>query len=341
MPPKFFVIKKRNLLPVFCLHYLASGLLTLKNLFRIRHQPKSPPSPSNILFVGPDHLGDILIAAPLFRIVRNRFPNANITISAKLAQESFCKDLLKIDVFHSRPCSTTSPFFKQFRAWKNYLRINVFDCVIFYRSMRQFLPATIASYLLNISYRIGSSEKGHGPFHTHSFHLNELMTQSDYSLKLAETFIGNTAPPPLRAIKLDSTSFAPIRKKPFDVLLAPFAQHPRIWSEQSWREVLDFLNSQSYSVGILGLPNDLENYDSLVKGMNSQSDFTSLIGTLDLPEVFQTIKDTKLLIALDSGTRHIAAMTGTRCIVIGHGADFIEVFGQYVDSANDLSKRPK
>ena len=109
----------------------------------------------------------------------------------------------------------------------------------------------------------------------------------------------------------------------FDITIAPFSsENNRDWRIQKFNKLITIL-SQKYRIILLG------SFEQRMKLYNLKNDNNNIIvktGELNLNDLPNVIKSTKLFLGLDSGLTHIALKVGTPLIAIIGGGNYGKFF---------------
>jgi ADP-heptose:LPS heptosyltransferase len=302
---------------------------------------------NRVIFIGPTHLGDILLTTPAIRFAKQK----------KTALEIIC-----IVSSSSKAVLANNP---------NITRIEVIDLPWFLEGKRGLIESVrgffhlvkvlkkleaetvinfsstsyhrehLAMWLAGIPHRIGFSHKGFGYFLTNSppFVRNELIARQklrmigywlnedteNYSLK-PDYFISSESD--RRADELlASMGFEPERAI---IGINPSAQHNYLWPASHYIELCQMIY-EKWQPNILFL--GTKQFEVQIEQIRSNLNFKTftLAGQTSLEELAAILKKIDLLITVDTGTRHIANAVGARVIVLSHGASSIYEFGMYVE----------
>jgi len=87
-----------------------------------------------------------------------------------------------------------------------------------------------------------------------------------------------------------------------------------------WGQLADRFSSAGYSLCLTGSPSDWEANDRFIS--TTAVPFTNLAGKMDLRELFEFLKaDVSLCVSVNTGTLHLAALSGTRTIALNGPTD--------------------
>lgn len=317
------------------LHFLilAIGLPVefFRGIFR-RNRERRPPR--NVLFVSRYHLGDFLMSVPALSLARRGLP-PETTMTVVLQQRYIGQMDLSEVTDHAVPeVDESQSFSRQVTDWLQRFRQGNYDAVVFHRITRPDFPAVVAAFLANVPYRVGGADKGTSGLLTDLYSPTGREHVVDYHLNLVKAWL--ELAPSVGAFTWPPLVDAPSSVRPCDVVIAPFAQHSKIWPIESWRELLSWMESRNLKVALSATPAFSEQSRQLLHGFSNIEDLSETTGTL--ADLFATVRRTRLLIAVDTGIRHVAAAVGTPCIVLGQGREHLATLGKYVETERYLMK---
>lgn len=114
-----------------------------------------------------------------------------------------------------------------------------------------------------------------------------------------------------------------VNSNDYDIAIAPFSSEPKKdWEIKKFENLVTIL-SQKYKIILLG------SFEQRMRLYNLENDNNNIIvkaGELDLNDIPNVIKNTKLFIGLDSGLSHIALKVGIPLIAIIGGGNYGKFF---------------
>jgi len=303
---------------------------------------------SRVVFIGPTHLGDILLMTPAIRFAKEKNPALEIirlvSSSSKTVLENnpYIASIEIIDLpwFAEKK----GGFMQTIRSFFQYIKIlkgiNTETAINF--SSTSYHREHLAMWMAGIPQRIGFSHKGFGYFLTGSpsFLRNELIAgqklrmvghwleenTDHYSLK-PDYFVSKTSE------KRADDLLASLGFEPGKIVIGinASAQHNYLWPASNYVEICEMIYDK-WKANLLFL--GTRSFEGMIEQMRSQLDFKtfSLTGKTSLEELAAILKKIDLLITVDTGARHIANAMGTRVIVLLPGASSIYEFGKYIES---------
>lgn len=320
------ILPRRGQLPLgWAIHYalavLVLLLFPLKALLRAWRRKDSAPVSRRAVFVSRAHLGDFLMSVPALLAFRDAFPGCHVTVALQQRYHDSLDLHAALDAVLEPP-EESLPFLSQVRAWTALFRAGGYDTAIFHRITRPDLPALLAAFLCGIPRRVGGADKGTQALLTHAYFPEGRGRVAQYHLNLIAAFAGTTAGP-LRWPELVAPVPPPRR---YDVVLVPFAQHSKVWTEEGWRALFDHLRARGLSAALVGSAGQREAAEAL---RAAHPEIANLAGKTDLPGLFRLIGAARAVAGVDTGARHVAAALGVPCVVLGHGREHRQLMGAY------------
>ncbi len=270
-----------------------------------RYQNKIPAVIRRILIIRPGGIGDAALLLPVFKALRDKFPEVQIDVLCeKRNAEIFSLTNNKNRVYL---------YDKDFELIK-CLR-NSYDVVIDTEQWHRL--SAVAAYLTGAPVRIGfdTNERSrlfthripysHDEYEVYSFlHLIEPLTDKAVHFNIDEPFID-----PDNVRPADPSLFQRIQDDKQTVAIFPGASvDERRWGGERYGEVAKRLQEKGYGIIIVGSGADRFDADKIKKCADGSIDLT---GRTKLSDVAAILGKCRLLITADSGIMHIAYAVGT------------------------------
>jgi len=271
----------------------------MKNTFENIHK---------ILIVMIAHMGDVVLATPVTRSLKKKFPAATIDILVRPLAEDAAKH---------NPYINHVIVYDEFPSLVHLLQNKAYDLALSLKS------DSIGSMLIGLSgarYRIGYDSDSQAKFFTHTIkEPTKILHESEKQLELLKP-LGlihqdshvefNVSANETASLyqKLDLSTTKPI------VVLCPFSSHAhKDWLADRWVTLINHLSKKAQCI-LIG--SDQELLD--IQVINTKADNVALIaaGQLTLGESAALIKIAKLFITVDTGPMHIAQAFETPVIAL-------------------------
>jgi len=333
--------------------YYNPNLSLQRDDFRINKQPVlieygpwpmiEPERIRKILVIKLDHLGDVILALPAIRRLRQLFPNAEITAlvgtwaKSLLEREPAIDKVLTFDFFDadsSRPPKVLTA--KQKATIKRWLAQFNFDLAIDLRrhsETREFLLLSSAKYT------VGFAREGEYPWLTIAIpydldtrgrrprrHIaQELITLVELIALMGAANVDNS-------LRVESSEVQDVNKM-FDKLLPKnstlvVGMHPgvgqkiRQWPLNYFAQLADlFIERLSANVLFFGGAQDIKYVDEILEKMRNGRGVVSVAGKLTLSQFLAAVKHCDLFIGNNTGPTHMAAALGIPTLGIYAGTN--------------------
>ncbi|MFH1683809.1 MAG: glycosyltransferase family 9 protein, partial [Candidatus Margulisiibacteriota bacterium] len=296
----------------------------LEHLFNWSSKDTLIQQPRNFLFIRPGGMGDFLYLLPTLKLLKKRFPKAQIHILAEKRNQNVRELTDAIDnilTYDSNPITTLLNLLK-----------NRYEVVIDTEQFHNF--SALFSYLTRAKVRIGFKTN---PFRNHLYtHL------IDYSLKGHEAgeFLRLLEPLGIKnekillegsisQEKMQNTVLPNIfidLKNKYDsiITVAPRGGDKyRYWSSKKYSEVIKhLLKDPKQAVVLTGTKNENKIIQEILgETPNAGGQLISLAGKTSLLQAGRLLMESKLFIGCDSGIAILAAMLGTKSATIFGSTD--------------------
>jgi len=277
-----------------------------------------------ILVVNVNWIGDAIFSSPIFKALKNAYPQARISCLAVPRVREILESVPEIDeiIVYDEKGRHWNPFAKLALVWK--LRLKRFDAAFL---LHRSLTRALLVFLAGIPQRIGYDTKGRGGLLTHIVEpTEEQMHRSDHYLHVIESFgveVRN------RSCQLKTNDEAQTQVQEilrhegvgtddYVVVLNPGGN----WGLKRWpienfsQLATGLVHDLNVKVVLAGAAKDM----SLVKKMDQAAldEVTDLTGQTNLKQMMALMKRANVVISGDSGPLHIAN---------GVGAEVIGIFG--------------
>lgn len=289
------------------------------------------PSPS-ILLLKLDHIGDLVISFDAFRIIRQTWPNARITLvcgpwNKALAERTelfdevlVCNFFAEAGVDYDRDALAQQGL----DAYKA-LQLGHFHLAI---DMRYYGDSRMLLHYTDAKLRAGYASPGVEL----DLSLPEIpetgmmLHVGARAMALASAVAWTFGPSPRQRRELLLGGRAPIR--PFEsgivVGIAPGTGNPiKAWGRQRFADLVELMGaSGDYRFVLIGGPRDKADADFICAGRTAD-DCTNLAGMLAIDDLAPLLAGLDLFIGNDTGTTHMSAALGTPTICLFSGQSHV------------------
>ena len=291
----------------------------------IEHEKRTVPGIlyHRILIVRTDRLGDVLLSTPVIKALRQKFPQAYISMMVS----PYTKDTLEgnpaLDEIITFDKDAKNKGWLATLKFSQALRKKKFDlAIVLHPTGRMHL----LTFLAGIPKRLGYDRKFGSLLTDRVKHTKQYgqKHESEYALDLIR-YLGIEP--------IDKTLFMPIKPesekwvealfnqvgiKDSDKLLVihPAAScHSRIWPGERYAQVADKLAQQyGFKVVIVSGAGDIQKAETVIKNMHIKA--LNLAGKTSISQLASLLRRSQLFISTDSGPMHVASALGVPVITI-------------------------
>jgi len=272
----------------------------------------------------PNWVGDVVFALPTLQSLRRRYPNARITAIVRTPSDELLSDCRDLDSIIKFPRNKGDGYLKQF----NYaygLRKYRFDLgIVFPNSLHSALMLMFSGARI----RIGYSTEGRRIFLTHSLPITRKEKKTSYRV---DYFFKITSPLNLglvpdrydpnwkrkSKVKLENTLLkVGMNKKDFLVIVHPGTSKPeRAWHAERFGILCQkLIKEYRMKIILLGVRKESQMLEKISELCSAG--MTTIAYELNLLEIVQLLKVSRLFIGNDSGMMHLASLVGTPVVGI-------------------------
>ena len=288
--------------------------------------------PRSILLIRLSAIGDVVMASPIIKVMRERYPKAYIAWLAQPEVAPLLRENPNLDDIIVFPSNIWGELWRGKNGLKlgrelvqfiRQLRYERFDLAI---DLQGLMKSAIWAWLSGASNRIGlQSREGSGFFAT------EILFKQDLSRKIGAEYrtlayhLGGRVNDFDIDVVLTENDRQSARRRISSVgercgyaVICPFTTRPqKHWRDEYWRNLISTLKERySLEVLILGGPGDRQNAEALAAEFDSS--VRSVAGKTTLREAAALIEKSTVLIGVDTGLTHL----GT-----GYGVPTVALFG--------------
>ncbi len=322
-----------------------------------------PPSrqslvPQRILLIKPDHLGDVLLATPALRWLRQHFPHAHIAALVGPWSATILVNNPDHDVLHTLPfpgftrAAVRPPLWQPYVLLLHYaalLRAGHYDAALLLRDDHWWGGAL--ALLAGIPCRIGYAVPECRPFLTTALAWNPAEHVTAQSLALVEALAAQTNAPPTPSPATLTTRFEPspdehawaahwlqqhglslhsadTRTDPPLVILHPGTGGiTKLWESARWSEVVQTLGER-YPVRVLITGGKGE--EDLVAEVAARLPHAplTLVGSTSVGQLAALLRYAALVLGVDSGPLHLSVSQHTASLHL-YGPGNAQRFGPW------------
>lgn len=300
-------------------------LLFLKALASVTSRPTAPKARDihKILVMRPDHLGDLLLAAPALQHLRAGLPDAQISLLVGPWNREAAEHLPYVDQvltipfpwFDRTPKRSPMEPYLLLRKEAQKLQAYAFDLAIVLRF--DFWWGAMLAAFAGIPHRLGYATPETIPFLTEALPYLQERHEAEQNLHLTSALLPSGAPvattgSPIFSLSPEERAFAEHWLREHGdpgalVLIHPGAGSPvKQWQVEGFSALADQLSSEHRAAVIVtGGPSEHELVETVVAGCRTSRPLTLVGATLG--QLAAVLQRSVLAVGVDSGIMHLAA----------------------------------
>jgi ADP-heptose:LPS heptosyltransferase len=278
---------------------------------------RRPVQPRSILVAHSLLLGDTLMLAALLARLRERHPEASITMTV-------APQLMPL--FATRPYDVRAVPYdpRDAAAHRALAAAGGFDLAIVPGDNRHALLALAAGARWTVAAAADRPQ-------WKNVIVDELVPMPARPTALADMLASLAGGPPARAYARGD--WPPPPCAPFELPLAPYAvlhvgagSPLRLWEPDKWRAVAAMLAARGLQPVWSAGPHE----ETLVRTIDREGRYPSFAGRLDLAQLWRLLENARIAVALDTGAMHLAKLTVTPTVALfGPGSHVLFGPGEY------------
>jgi heptosyltransferase II len=269
-------------------------------------------SPSKLLVVQLAKLGDMVCTTPMFRAIKEKYPNAHLVVMGNPVNRELLKGNPYVNEYFS--ANSLSKIFQYF--WNQKFD---FVCI----TSPNFEIAALAAIARTPVVVVPEIKSGWSPYVTIPYKvLSRFLTKKDHKM-------GSYAPreylnllEPIGIYTEDTRKEVYFSKESDDVIDALLPKESNVsmigimpsagneiktWAPEKFAELIDMISvSQDAIFVFLGTKNDIERTEEIKKKISSRVKTIDLIGRLSIDELKACISRLAMVIGADTGPQYIA-----------------------------------
>ncbi|WP_136482636.1 glycosyltransferase family 9 protein [Cognatitamlana onchidii] len=261
-------------------------------------------------------MGDVAMTVPVLRALNKQYPDVHLTILTREFFKPFFRDLCNTQVYAAQVNKKHKGVFGLYRLAKelkniiNFYAVADLHNVLRSKLLRQFMGCDLTAYIDKgrADKKALVSGKAFKQLKTTHQRYADVFEALGFPLDLSKPFL------PERVVLNDELSSFLVNKDRKSIGIAPFAAHQgKVYPLGHMEEVVLKLSNNYNVVLIGGGKREIELLDKIeVKSPNIKS----IGGKLNLNDELDLISNLDVMLSMDSGNAHIAAMLGVKVVTI-------------------------
>ena len=281
-------------------------------------------TPHKIVIRGPNWLGDAILGVPAMKAVRERFPEAEITLLVRPAVAGLFHTVPFIDKVWTRPSPGATEWIRTARE----MRRRGFDLALL---LPNSFESALTVFLGGVRTRVGYATDNRGWLLNHSVRLPRGKPhQVDYYLNLVDNAFGSGPHPDIEIAPTEEElasaqkllTGAGVDPSAGFIVVNPGAAFgsAKRWFEDRFAEVADRLADEMTShVVMIGSPGERPIAEKIRDSMKTPA--VVLSGETDLETLVGVLAQASMMVTNDSGPMHMAAALGVPTVAVFGSTD--------------------
>ncbi|MFH6767379.1 glycosyltransferase family 9 protein [Gaetbulibacter aquiaggeris] len=274
-----------------------------------------PDKHAHILVIRLSAMGDVAMTVPILRALINQYPKVKLTVLTTQLFKPFFRDLVNTKVFVADVKGTHKGFFGLYKLSKELKLLHINAVADLHNVLRSNILKSFFSGYNFVQIDKGRKEKkelvsgkSFRQLKTTHERYAEVFEKLGFPLDLSSPKF------PARAL-LNTKTESLIGEKGNNVIgIAPFAAHEgKMYPLDLMKQVVEVL-SKEHQILLFGGGN--KEVEALNKMAESYENVINLAGKIDLDEQIDVISNLDVMLSMDSGNAHIAAMLGVKVITL-------------------------
>lgn len=271
------------------------------------------PKTQHILVIRLSAMGDVAMTVPVLRALTQQHPKVKLTVLTRPFFAPFFKDLPNTSVFIFDDKQKHKGVFGLFKLYKELKLLNINKVADLHNVLRTKILKLFFFGKTFVQIDKGRAEKkalingdSFKPLKSTHERYADVFRKLGYSLDLS-----NPTFPERKVIpKQISERLEPSKK--LWIGIAPFAQYPsKMYPLSQMKEVVNTLEEQ-YNIFLFGAKAEQQQLSKLSNSKN----VVNVAGLLNFEEQLDLISNLDLMLSMDSGNAHLAAMYGVKVLTI-------------------------
>ncbi len=274
-----------------------------------------PKTPKHILVIRLSAMGDVAMTVPVLRAFSQQFPNVKLTVLTREFFTPFFRDLSNIEVFHADLKGNHKGLFGLYKLSIELKKLNIDAIADLHNVLRSKILKVFLSGIECIQIDKGRAEKKalvsgkvFRQLKTTPERYTNVFKQLGFPIDIT-----NPTFPEKKTLSNKTLNIVEIDTKKL-IGIAPFAQHEsKMYPLDLMKDVIAQLSKKHKIILFGGGPQEVELLNNIE---NNFDNVINTAGKLSLDEELDVISNLDIMLSMDSGNAHLAAMLGIKVISI-------------------------
>lgn len=307
--------------------------------------------PKHILVIRLSAMGDVAMTVPVLKAFSMQYPDVKITVASRPFFKPFFRDIKNINFFEVDVNKRHKGLKGLYQLFKDTKALGVTEVA----DLHNVLRSQIVRTLFKLSgYKVAATNKGRAdkkeltqlapkvlkPVKSMFQRHVDTFAALGYTIDLSHPNYANPA-----VLSQKVTAITGVKNEKW-IGIAPFAQYQtKVYPQHLMQQVIDQLAQANSAQKIFLFGGGKKEIEALNEFKKNYTNVIVLAGQLNLSEELDVISNLNVMLSMDSGNAHIAALLGVRVVTLWGAthpfAGFLP-FNQKLDDAlvPDLNKYP-
>jgi lipopolysaccharide heptosyltransferase II len=275
---------------------------------------KDKKVPKNILVKLPVKIGDTIMAAPVLRAIKEKYPESQLDVIMDELTIGLAGMMPYINTIHRFSKKKYSGPIGNYRCGRDIAKQKKYDLFI---CLPFSFSSALAGFFTNSKIRIGFNEEYRGFLFTRPIKRPEGMHIVEEFNYLFETFTKEKITfRPLNFLPKENNLIDFTRGKYLVLNIKSGPPSRSIPIDKSISLTEEILDNYPYNIILTGAPNEIEYVNQVKNHFQNEDRVIDMSGKTNLMELAYVISKSEIMVTTDSGNAHIANAVGTPTVVL-------------------------
>ncbi|HMK07120.1 MAG TPA: glycosyltransferase family 9 protein [Flavobacterium sp.] len=264
-------------------------------------------------------MGDVAMTVPVLRAFAKQYPDVKITVVSRPFFKPFFDDIPNLSFFEFDE-QKYKGFFGLIKLFNDLKPLQVDAFADLHDVLRSKVIRTLFALSGKKTASVDKGRQGKKELtRTENKIFKQLPTMFERHAEVLKQFgfpidLSNPSFPPKQNLDSETTNLTGTKTQNW-IGIAPFAQYDsKVYPLDLLRKVIDELSKNTnYKIFLFGSKKEIETLDSLSKGSEN---VINIAGKIKFRQELQLISNLDIMLSMDSGNAHIAAMLGIKVITL-------------------------
>ena len=299
-------------------------------------------------------MGDVALLTPVLQAVAHQNPNVRLTLVTRRKFAPFFAGIPNLTIFEADFDGQHQTFRGLLRLFRTLQKLGKFDCIV--DAHQNLRSAVLRSLFALQGIRVVTLDKGRREKKALTRKENKVLQPLPHTVERYQHLFRQTGltveigkPPFIQASQApddETFVFLKTNKIPFPksqtwLGIAPFAQHAqKMWDSENFGPLLDKIFRQMPAIQVFLFGGGNEELEKLNELRQKFPQAVVVAGAMPLPAELALIRQLDLMLCMDSGNMHLAALSGVPVLSVWGATHPFAGFGPYGQPGEHLLQIP-